>query len=300
MQKARERCPGLPGFWINGWLAAVGTTVLNPRIRLGWTEEGAPRALLSCPPRLDPVEALAAAWPDAEQIAGLPIAEQWQHTPPLQRKVSLETFAQRARAARGHPQAWALSSTLTDLCVDENGQVAHAPFDPAGPGSVKWLHHRLKKVHALGDPDRIADSLAGRGNRVKNHGLGFDLTRLGSLSDSTSAWVDPVIEVLAFFGLALLPVRGAGTDRRRAFPAPAREIQKGWVAENRWERRFTWPAWRQPLDSTGIDALLDAWMTVRNDKNQWPTMGVHAAWQTVQFKPRGTADITRAFGAERV
>ena len=35
-------CPGLPGGWINGWLAAVGATVLDDRVRLHWTTDGAP------------------------------------------------------------------------------------------------------------------------------------------------------------------------------------------------------------------------------------------------------------------
>ena len=40
-------CPGLPADWINGWLAAVGATVLDARIRLHWTTEGTPLAVLS-------------------------------------------------------------------------------------------------------------------------------------------------------------------------------------------------------------------------------------------------------------
>ena len=100
---------------------------------------------------------------------------------------------------------------MTDLSVDESGEVAHAPFDPAGPGTIKWLHHRLVKVHGRMWTDSAAqfrESLAGQAERVKDNGLGFDQTRLGSLQDATDPWVDPVIEVFAFFGLALLPVRG--------------------------------------------------------------------------------------------
>ena len=50
-------CPGLPGAWINGWLAAVGSTVLDARVRLQWTTDGAPRAVLSAA-EVDPVAAL--------------------------------------------------------------------------------------------------------------------------------------------------------------------------------------------------------------------------------------------------
>ena len=35
-------CPGLPASWINAWLAAVGATVLDPRLRLHWTRGGTP------------------------------------------------------------------------------------------------------------------------------------------------------------------------------------------------------------------------------------------------------------------
>ena len=55
------------------------------------------------------------------------------------------------------------------------------------------------KVHAqVADPsDQILlDALKGKSRRVRDNGLGFDLTRLGSQADETSIWVDPVIEVL--------------------------------------------------------------------------------------------------------
>ena len=291
-------CPGLPASWINAWLAAVGATVLDSRIRLHWTAETA-LAVLSAEEG-DPVAALVAAWPDRALLNDLPIAEHWRPgAGQMRRKVAVDAFIARAHAARGHRHAWTLSSTMTDLCVDENGEVAHAPFDPAGPGTVKWLHHRLRKVHSQVEPsrNRIMESLAGRAVRVKDNGLGFDHTRLGAQADTTAIWIDPVIEVLAFFGLALLPVRGRGSDRRLG-RVRAREVQRGWLTTSgsRPEHRFMWPAWRQPLDDAGIDALMDAWTPQR--KAAWPRTGVHAAWQSVQFTPRGSADTTRAFGSE--
>ena len=294
-------CPGLPASWLNGWLAAVGATVLDDRLRLHWTTGGTPVASLSAEDA-DPVAILVASWPDRALLADLPIAESWEGAGRLRRKVSVEEFAARARAARGHEHAWTLSSTMTDLHVDEHGEVAHAPFDPAGPGTIKWLHHRLLKVHAQVDPtiERIRGSLEGRAGRVKDNGLGFDQTRLGSGSDSTDKWIDPAVEVLVFFGLALLPVRGAGIDERLGRSSRARGIQRGWrMYAGKWpERRFLWPAWCQPLDSAGIDALLDAWTP--HSRGLWPQTGVHAAWQTVRFRPRGSADTTRAFGALRL
>ena len=298
---AHVTCPGLPASWINGWLAAVGVTVLDSRIRLHWTADRTPMAVLAAE-KVDPVAVVVASWPDLALLTDLPIAEHWNGAGPLRRKVSVDAFAARAQAARSHRHSWTLSSTMTDLCVDENGEVAHAPFDPAGPGTIKWLHHRLMKVHAQAELsiDRMRESFAGRAIRVQDNGLGFDHTRLGSQADATSHWIDPVVEVLAFFGLAMLPVRGRGIDRRLSRSADALETQRGWLRNsgNRRARRFMWPAWRQPLDNAGIDALLDVWKP--DNKAVWSQTGVHAAWQSVQFKWRSAADTTRAFGAEQL
>ena len=294
-------CPGLPAAWVNGWLAAVGATVLDARIRLHWTTDGAPLAVLSAE-EVDPVAALVESWPDTTLLSGLPIAENWKGTGEVRRKVPVEAFIARTRAARGHPYSWTLSSTMTDLCVDENGEVAHAPFDPAGPGTIKWLHHRLMKVHEQVEPSvaRIRESFLGQAVRVNDNGLGFDQTRLGSQSDKASIWIDPLVEVLAFFGLAIMPVRGRGTDRRLDPYANVGERQRGWrkISGSRDPRRFHWPAWSQPLDSAGIDALMDAWVPER--RATWRRVGVHAGWRSVGFQRRGSADTTRAFGADRM
>ena len=141
-------CPGLPASWVNAWLAAIGVTVLAPRIRLHWVAEDTPVAVLSSV-ELEPVEALVDAWPDEAFLRDLPVAENWNGAGVLKRKVSVEQFVARVRKARGHPFAWTLSSTMTDLSIDQNGEVAHAPFDPAGPGTTKWLHSRLLRTHEL-------------------------------------------------------------------------------------------------------------------------------------------------------
>ena len=293
-------CPGLPGAWINGWLAAVGATVLDARIRLHWTTDGAPLAVLSAS-EVDPVAALVESWPDATLLADLPIAKNWKGAGEVRRTVPVEAFAGRARAARGHPNAWTLSSTMTDLCVDEHGEVAHGPFDPSVPKGIT-LHQRLLTVHGAVKPSsmQIGDSLAGCAVRVEANGLGFDLARLGAQTDDSKNRVDPVVEVLAFFGLALLPVRGRGSDRRLDRFADVRERQRGWqqTPGRRGPRHFHWPAWGQPLDSNGIDALLDVWS--HETRHSWMRVGVHAGWRVVPFQRRGAADATRAFGAERL
>ena len=293
-------CPGLPADWVNAWLAAVGATRLEPKLRLRWTLDGVPRAVL-CADDADPVRLLADAWPTRRTLQELPVAETWGNTSPVRRKVSVEDFAMRARAARSDSFSWTLSSTLTDLDVSASGEVSHAPFDPAGPGTIKWLHHRLVKVHGHVDPTvtRMADSLRGTSSRVKDNGLGFDITRLASQADKTAKWVDPVIEVLAFFGLALLPVRGAGTDGRINKSAGSSSRQRGWrrLSAGRSMRSFVWPAWTEPLDFDGIDALLDIWEW--RDRSRWSRVAVHGGWHSVRYQKRGAGDTTRGYGSER-
>ena len=293
-------CPGLPGHWINGWLAAVGITVLDPRIRLRWTAGADPIAVLSAD-NIDPIFALVESWPGKAFVRDLPIAENWDCVGRMQRKVAADVFAQRVRAARGHPSSWTLSSTMTDLCVTKVGEVEHAPFDPAGPGTTKWLHHRFSKLHShvqLSEA-RLRESMMGYARRVKDNGLGFDQTRFGSLCDETTIWVDPVIEVLVFFGLALFPVRGPGVDQRIDRAARTTDKrQRGWLSVGQNARRFCWPAWTQPLDRAGIDALMDAWNPLR--ESEWQRLGVHAGWRSVKYDRRSAADSTRAFGGERL
>ena len=292
-------CPGLPASWVNAWLAGIGIAVLDRRIRLHWSARDAPVAMLSSV-ELDPVEALVESWPDAPFLHDLPIAENWNGAGELKRKVPVEQFVARVREARGHPHAWTLSSTMTDLSIDQSGEVAHAPFDPAGPGTTKWLHHRLLRVHELTGPvceERLRRSLLGQANRVRNNGLGFDSTRLGSLADASDPWIEPVVELLAFFGLAMFPLRGRGVDRRLGRHGSPDERQRGWrkVPGSKEPRQLVWPAWQQPLDAAGVDALLDGWNPWR--KQTWASFGVHAAWRSVRYRRRGSADNTRAIGA---
>ena len=295
-------CQGLPAFWINGWLAAIGATVLDPRIRLHWTTSGH-LAVLSAAD-CDPVDALAESWPKQALLEDLPIAEQRKGTGELQRKVPVDSFRQRVQATRSHPHAWTLSSTMTDLSVDKDGEVAHAPFDPSGPGTIKWLHHRLLQTHNhVKQPSvqRIRASLAGEAPRVKGNGLGFDPARIGSQADKTDVYTDPVVEVMTFFGLSLLPMRGPGVDGRLGSRTSGEGgRQRGWrkPANSRGAPRFHWPAWQQPLDVHSIDALLDLWNPDR--QKRWQRFGVHAAWRSARYEALSTNDPTRGYGSERL
>ena len=87
-------------------------------------------------------------------------------------------------------------------------------------------------------------------------------------------------------------------DRRLSRYGDSDERQRGWrkTPRSNEPRRLVWPAWQQPLDAAGIDALLDGWNPWR--KQTWAALGVHAAWQSVRYQRRGSADNTRAIGAE--
>lgn len=294
----KERvCPGLPASWINAWLAAVGATVLDSRLRLSWTRDGTPQAVLSAMEK-DPLDLLAESWPCREAIEFMPIARKWPDTENLGRKVGVSAFASRVTATRRDPYAWTLSSTMTDLDVDRHGEVAHAPFDPPVPQG-RVLHERLLGIFLRPSAELLARTLEGMGKRIGNNGLGFDLSRIGSQSDSGEKWIDPVVETLAFFGLALLPFRGQGTDATLGGKTRPSAVQRGWRrSPNGQGLRFVWPAWNTPLDRAGIDALLDLWQP--DKRKTWQQVGIHGAWQTVSYKAKGTADPTRGFGARRL
>ena len=297
-------CPGLSADWLNAWLAALGTTVLDSRIKLAWSEEPLPLAVLSAEGDQDPIDILIASWPDRQRIVGMPLASELdgieESVPRMERRVSVGTFAHRVRAVRSHSDTWTLSSTMTDLQVDENGDVAHAPLDPPGPGTIKWLHHRLEKVcEHIGEPsDWLPPSLAGKGIRVVDNGLGFDLTRVTTLADHSSKTVDPVIEVLAFFGLAFFPVRGQCVDLRMSRNQAIRVRQRGFLTQ--LDEQFAWPVWRHSIDRWGIDALFDIWHKNGRNYRKNDRLGVFTGWKMLRARPRGSADRTAAYGSVRM
>ena len=289
-------CPGLPASWINAWLAAVGATVLSPGLRLCWTQHATPQAVLSSHIE-DPVELLVESWPSRATLEDMPIRRRWQGTKDLKRNVSVEAFRSRVRASRNHPFSWTLSSTVTDLHVDEKGDVDHAPFDPPVPQGLVLHDRLLKLLHFRPTIENLRRALDGADERIKGNGLGFDLARLGADADNTAKWINPVVETLAFFGLALLPVRGRGTDRRLNKGVRASTIQRGWVPGD-GRPRFMWPVWNIPLDCAAIDALLDLWSADRRD--EWHRLGIHGVWRSIRYSSKGKSDVTRGYGAERL
>ena len=210
------------------------------------------------------------------------------------RKVLIPEWTERCDLARTHEDHWTLSGTVTDLAVSEAGELQHGPFDAPGPGTIRWLHHRLVKTHGqVDDPlGAIRCSLAGVAERVNDNGLGFDATRFSSMSDVAEKTIDPVVEVLAFFALRLLPVRGPGVDGKYA-----RAAQRGWDRSTR-RQTFRYATWRSPLAFPAIDALLDLWHgdPVRAER----MLLITSAWTTRSYETKTGETATSAYGAVRV
>lgn len=296
-------CPGLPASWFNAWLAAVGTTVLVPQMRLSWTDGPASCAVLSLDAGTDPSDALGAAWPDADRISAMPIARHWRGAPDLKRKPALIAFQERVRAGRGQADAWTLSSTVTDLHVSDKdpskATVSHSKLDPPVPRGLT-IHDRLVALADLIEDatDLLRETFAGRSIRSTSNGLGFDVTRLTAQGDNSNNRVDVAVEVLAFFGLALFPVRGSGVVQGVSGAREALDLRvRCWHQHDDGRtRQMYWPAWSSPIRRPGIDALLDAWQP--RTKPTWPSLSVHAGWRSVEYRGRGQNDSTKGIGSE--
>ncbi len=288
---AERLCPGLPADWLNGWLAAVGATVLVPGMRLRWSDDPVPLALLSTPDQPDVAEAIHQALPTAVDISRWPIARHIPGRLALDLKVSVEAWSDRAVLARQHATGWTLTSLYTDLAWSQREHthvVERGQFVTPMPGRDNTVYDRLRKLAptaGAADAGRTLDGVAGR---IQNYGLGFDERRIGSLADESDQLVDPLVEMLAFHGLALLPTRGDGSRLVR---------QRGWRGGRSSSGAFRWPAWSPSLDSGGIDALLD--VPARSAELEG-LVGITGWWEVVPYESRGSSDQTRGYGSRRL
>ena len=307
-------CPGLTADWLNSWLASIGLLVLEPRLHLSWTPDANPVAILSTYDGSDPLTVVVRAWPHVERLRALPIARSLDGFREMKRTVPLDIFLERAECARGHMDSWAMSSSITDLFLELPGsKTKHADLDAPAPKGTT-LHDRLMKCfdEVSSPSDFIPATLQGNGRRVEANGLGFDASRISGLADSSDTMVDPVVEVLAFFGLRMLPMRGRGIEvgisgTRDRFAAR----QRCWhfdSARRPQGQYLAWAAWLQPLDYPGVDALLDQWSRLveqsiqqrRRYNAEMTRLGIHAAWQTRRYIKRSNSDVTRGFTSIRM
>ena len=312
-QEGRRTCYGLPADWLTGWLAAVGATVVCEDLRLSWTDEEIPLAVFSHQKGHDPIKALSAGWyPLGDRLDAMPGSRDPAKNRNDYSEINVETFAERLHTGRLHPDLFSLTSSLTDLRWEKRtqGNVAvYGPFETSGPGTTKWLHHRCGKAYtSVEDPSkRIGELFEGVAERVPGNGLGLDAGRIGEIRDSgQKPMVDPVAETLAYFALAIFPVRGDGKEVKGT-----RGRQRGWGIGPYGNWEFIWPTWRQPLDRWGIDTLLTAWHNtwrkIKPDKAEWITsradwdlLDVNTGWSTSRFVPRSNKDMTRGYGSQQI
>lgn len=297
--------PGLPAHWLNGWMAAVGATVLVEGLTLQWSDDPEPVAVLTHPSGDTPSTLIEQALRNLPPVESWPIARQYPGLSEIGLNLDVGQFDERAQLARTSELGWMISSLYSDARIDrKTGQTPDkGPFLTSMPGKANTPADRLEKIVDAALESDISRSLFGFGELAQMFGVGFDLTRIGSTADDTHQWVDPVIEALVFFGLRLFPVRGSGGLYVR---------QRGWLGESVGKRRFWWPAWSDPLDRWGVDALLDHYsdFLVRRDISQskhpkrWPVafdrLSIFAHYISVPYEPTGSSDTTRGYGSIRM
>lgn len=289
--------------WVPGYLAALGVVALVDGATLAWTDEASPAAAITAPGGAPVAKAIAGALPDQAAIEGLSIARHHAGSDvEMSRKVTPAIFRDRARLARSSADG-SLEATVTDLAFETGKDLDHGPLDPPAPRGLT-LHQRLMNIRAALPPPNqeawVADSLGGRARRVTGNGLGFDIRRVdSSVQAHSSPLVDAVVELLAFYGMLQFPVRGS----------KGRIRQRGWSGGALARGSFSWPAWTQPLDHWGIDALLDCFYAMKPDRagsgsrmreEEESRLGIHAVFSSVSRQPRGSLDVTRGLSSERL
>jgi len=284
----RHEAPGLPADWLNGWLAAIGVTVLVPAARLCWTDDGVPSAIFQTDQPVDLPQVVADALPTSETLACSAIARRLPGTEhDFSRNVTLPAFRERAAVERRAGEG-ILAASVSDLNADlKPGNLVHGAFDPPAPRGETLWSRATACTQALATADiaqRIQDTFRGSGRRETLNGLGFDARRFpAGMHAARDVYADPVVELLAFAVLPLFPTRGDGRWIR----------QRLWTDSSTRRGAFHWIAWRPALDRWGIDALLDL-----------PPKDISgltlAKYRVVPYQPSARADTTRAYFAERV
>ena len=291
---------GLPADWLNGWLAAVGVTVLVPGTRLAWTDDPVPRACFSWPSDEELPELIARHLPATEELDELVIAGL-----PQNMKVDQYQEAAGRERQRREPGLGILATDLDLGTRAPDAPLATGPFNVGAPrGETLFTRLRACRRALDGEPvDRqVAATLAGRGRRHDTNGLGFDYRRISaSVAKEARKLVDPVVECLCFYGLQLHPMGGNGTS----------VWQRGWIDRPDRRRAFVWPVWTRPhlLDRWAVDALLD--IVYRDSRRQAQDgrfrvipslrrLGVSGLYGSIPFERTGSSDATRGYASERV
>lgn len=283
-----HEAPGLSADWLNGWLGAIGVTVLVPGTRLRWSGSGAPSAVFETDQPVDLAAKVAEALPTPQSLDRSPIARKLPGTEhEFSRHVTLAAFQERAGAERRSAES-ILAASVSDLNANlKPDDLDHGAFDPPAPRGETLWSRAVSCAQALGSgdlPERVRGTFSGSGQRQALNGLGFDARRFpAGMHAARDVYADPVVELLAFAALTVFPTRGDGHRVR----------QRLWTDRSTRPGAFQWIAWRPALDRWGIDAMLDL-----------PAEAIHglalAKYRVVPYQPAAQADTTRAYFAERL
>lgn len=277
---------GYRADWLNTWLAAIGLTIAIDGVRLSWSDEAIPHARFE-PAGTDLPRIVYQQLPTAEQLAALPIARHLDGHDEFPRSVSLDTYRSRVQRERAMDSP-SLALSVTDLVTPRasgasEDNLPHSAFDVPVPKGLTLWQRVVACREVVTGPEMIERSLNGTARRVKTNGLGFDITRIPSRSDGGDNLVDPVVELLAFLGLALFPTRGDGRSG----------TTRGWRSSPTRRGAFRWATWQHPRDRWAIDAWLDRYHANRQ-------RDVGRVFQTVPYRPSSASDTTRGYASEPV
>jgi hypothetical protein len=287
------RAPGLAGDWLNGWLAGLGVTVLVDGCRLRWSEDVVPVAVFQSSDGVDLADRIGVALGSEASFRDLAISNTDKQFP---HNVSLSEFRAAVDVARARAD-FSLAASVTDLVADaEETSLPHSRFDPSAPkGETLW--GRLSRCRGLlgdaGAASSVRASFAGMAKRQVANGLGFDFRRITAGSQpGQDKYVDPAVECLAFFGLALLPVRGNGLTRRKNPGRSTGGQTRGWRTNSSGHATFLWPTWTPALDRWAIDALLGMFFLGGSD-----VPGLGRVFEVVEYRRRGDMDPTTGYAS---
>lgn len=279
--------PGLPANWINGWLAAIGVTVLLEDVTLHWTDDVVPHAVIGTTNHQDLASAIVSALPEPEELANSEVAYELPGYEPFAGQPTLSSYIQRSQLERSnhHSCVASYATDLVELKVKgDDIVITKSAFNVAAQGR-NYLHNRALTclnlvVLSESDPrSTVEAALEGRGSRVSSLGLGFDIRRFsaGVQGRRPSPRIDPVIELLCWFALELFPVRGDGKKPRTRL----------WRRDLLQRGNLQWSTWDTPNDRWAIDARLD----------QPPSFRSQQIFSLVPFHADGN-DVNSGFGSE--
>lgn len=272
---------GLPADWLNAWLAAIGCTVLVPGLRLSWTDDEVPLAVLhgEFPTEEALLEAVGTA-AEAIDYSHLAVTDGLSRTPAI---AEYRERCERARAT-GDPTI----GLLSDL-IDDRERAAAGAFYVPGPGPASTLTKRFATLaNRLQEPvgEQVVHAILGTADRIAWYGMGFDYSKVTIATDPVAKenLVVAGVELLAFAGLRLFPHRG---DGQRAYT-------RGWTGGVSRRGAFQWPVWAAVCDAAAIDAMLDRFYSGRR------SLGPSVAFEVVPYMPTGSSDNTRGYASRPV